>query len=76
LFLLLFWGLQIVDATVDAHLRDFDVSTELSMRLQPTGSSGTRSDSGSINPTGVTSPTGVSLVFDIHKTRFKSLSLP
>jgi hypothetical protein len=70
LFLLLFWGLQIVDATVDAHLRDFDVSTELSMRLEPSGSSGTRPDSG------INNPTGVSLVFDIHKTRFKSLTLP
>lgn len=35
LFTLLFWGLQVVDATVDAHLRDFDVSDDLSLRVQP-----------------------------------------
>jgi Family of unknown function (DUF5683) len=35
LFFLLFWGLNIVDATVDAHLKDFDVSPDLSLRLKP-----------------------------------------
>jgi hypothetical protein len=35
LFTLLFWGLNVVDATVDAHLRDFDVSDDLSLRIQP-----------------------------------------
>ena len=32
----LLYGLQIVDATVDAHLFYFDVSDDLSMNLQPT----------------------------------------
>ena len=32
---LVFWGLNIVDATVDAHLRDFDVSDELALRVKP-----------------------------------------
>jgi hypothetical protein len=27
------WGLNVVDATVFAHLRDFDVSDQISMRL-------------------------------------------
>ncbi len=31
----LFWGLTIVDAFVDAHLMHFDISDDLSMRLQP-----------------------------------------
>lgn len=35
LFVLLFWGLNVVDATVDAQLRDFDISNNLSMRLKP-----------------------------------------
>jgi hypothetical protein len=34
LFFLLFWGLNVVDATVDAHLMYFDVSDNLSMHLQ------------------------------------------
>ena len=35
LFVLVFWGLNVVDATVDGHLKDFDVSDNLSMRLKP-----------------------------------------
>jgi len=35
LFFLLVWGLNVVDATVFAHLKDFDVSDDLSMRIQP-----------------------------------------
>jgi Family of unknown function (DUF5683) len=35
LITLLFWGLNIVDATVDAHLRDFDVSDDLSLKIKP-----------------------------------------
>ncbi|WEK38178.1 MAG: DUF5683 domain-containing protein [Candidatus Pseudobacter hemicellulosilyticus] len=35
LFTLLFWGLNVVDATVDAHLKDFDVSDDLSLKIKP-----------------------------------------
>jgi len=35
LFVLVFWGLNVVDATVDGHLKDFDVSDNLSMRVKP-----------------------------------------
>jgi len=63
LYFLLFWGLQIVDATVDAHLKNFDVSSELSMRFQPGG--------GTPN-----TPIGLGLVFDIHKPRPKAIRLP
>jgi hypothetical protein len=35
LFTLLFWGLNVVDATVDAHLKDFNVSDDLSFRVRP-----------------------------------------
>jgi hypothetical protein len=35
LFFLLFWGLNVVDATVDAHLKGFDVSNEFSLKIQP-----------------------------------------
>jgi hypothetical protein len=69
LFFLLFWGLQVVDATVDAHLMYFDVSDQLSMHLQqPSGNAlGLGSASGA---------TGLSLVFDLHKSRSRPLYLP
>ncbi len=35
LFFLLVWGLNVADATVFAHLKDFDVSNDLSMHVQP-----------------------------------------
>jgi uncharacterized protein DUF5683 len=35
LFLLLVWGVNVADATVFAHLKDFNVSDDLSMRIQP-----------------------------------------
>lgn len=35
LIALLMWGLNVVDATVDAHLRDFDVSEDISLRIKP-----------------------------------------
>ena len=35
LYIGLAYGLQIVDALVDAHLQDFDVSTDLSLHWQP-----------------------------------------
>jgi hypothetical protein len=35
LFMLLFWGLNVVDATVDAHLKGFNVNDNLSMKVKP-----------------------------------------
>lgn len=35
LFFILFWGLNVVDATVDAHLKAFDVSDDLSLQIKP-----------------------------------------
>ena len=32
---ILLWGLNVVDATVDAHLKPFDVSPDLSLKLKP-----------------------------------------
>jgi len=60
LFFLLFWGLNIVDATVDAHLKDFNVSNDLSFRIKPALLQG--------------SP-GISVVFDIHKGKPKLIDL-
>lgn len=58
-----FWGLNVVDATVDAHLKAFDVSPDITMKIRP-----------SFNyPTG---SAGVSLVFslkDKHDKPFKPL---
>lgn len=35
LFFILFWGLNVVDASVDAHLKTFDVSDDLSFQIKP-----------------------------------------
>ena len=35
LVFILLWGLNVVDAAVDAHLMSFDVSPDLSLRLKP-----------------------------------------
>jgi Family of unknown function (DUF5683) len=63
LFFLLFYGLNIVDATVDAHLKDFNVSSDLSLRIKPM-----------ILP-GPTPSAGITLAFDIHKPRPRTLCM-
>ena len=35
LVFLFLWGLNVVDASVDAHLKSFDVSPDLSLRIKP-----------------------------------------
>jgi hypothetical protein len=35
LFTLLFWGLNVIDATVDAHLKGFNVNDNLTMQVKP-----------------------------------------
>ncbi|MDQ6756594.1 MAG: DUF5683 domain-containing protein [Bacteroidota bacterium] len=35
LFFIIFWGLNVVDATVDAHLKSFDVSNDISLKIKP-----------------------------------------
>ena len=62
LFVLLFWGLNIVDATVDAHLKDFNVNNDLSFRVKPLYIPG---------PNVV----GISMVFDLHKGKTKLIDL-
>jgi len=61
LIFLFFWGLNVVDATVDAHLKGFNVSDDLSMKIKPGFNPGTRN-------------MGLSLVVDIHKAKLKLLS--
>jgi Family of unknown function (DUF5683) len=51
LIFILLWGLNVVDAAVDAHLKSFDVSPDLSMQIKP----------GHSNMAGTN---GVSLVFN------------
>jgi hypothetical protein len=71
IFFLLFWGLQIVDATVDAHLMNFDISPDLSMHLRDGSGS-----QGNLLIPGSASPAGIGLVFDLHKARYKPIPLP
>jgi len=54
LFFLLAWALNIVDATVDAHLKDFNVTPDLSLRLKPMMS---------------TNNYGIGLALDFHKAK-------
>lgn len=54
LVFVLFWGLNVVDAAVDGHLKSFDISPDLSMKIKPV-----------INPYLRTA--GVGLVFTIGK---------
>ncbi|MDB5203341.1 MAG: hypothetical protein JWQ27_2750 [Ferruginibacter sp.] len=35
LFFIVFWGLNVADAAVDAHLKTFDVNDDLSLQLKP-----------------------------------------
>jgi hypothetical protein len=35
LFFIIFWGLNVADATVDAHLKSFDVSNDISLKIKP-----------------------------------------
>ena len=49
LFFLLVWGLNIVDATVSAHLKDFDVGDDLSLHIQPDFNPSTKSPSLSLS---------------------------
>ena len=56
LFFVLFWGLNVADAAVDAHLKTFNVSDDLSLQLKA-----------GYSPMANTS--GVSLILDIGKKR-------
>jgi hypothetical protein len=51
---LLMWGLNVVDATVDAHLKSFDVSPDLTLKIKPGYST-------------LAQTSGLSLVFTIGK---------
>ena len=62
LFFLIFWGLNVVDATVDAHLHSFDVSDNISLRIQPGHSE-------------FANTTGLSFVFAFKDKPLKTLSL-
>lgn len=61
LFVLLTWGLNVIDATVDGHLKEFDVSDKLSLQIKPTILSG--------NTTA-----GISFVFTIGRNSSKTIT--
>lgn len=76
IFFMLFWGLQIVDATVDAHLMNFDISSDLSMHIQQPSVPDNASPSFQTGLSSMSSLAGLSLVFELHKPRFKPIVLP
>ena len=53
IFFIIFWGLNVMDATVDAQLKAFDVNDNLSLKFKP-----------GFSP--LANTTGFSLVMDIH----------
>lgn len=60
LFFLIFWGINVVDATVDAHLKSFDISENISFRIKP-----------GYSPNANTA--GISLVFAFRDKHLKGL---
>jgi hypothetical protein len=64
LFFILFWGLNVADATVDAHLKAFDVSPDLSFRFK-------------LGPSQMAGTTGLSLVLGVkNKSDYRPRLLP
>lgn len=59
LFFLVFWGLNVVDATVDGHLKAFDVNDNLSLQIKQ-----------GYSP--MANTTGISLVLDLHSAKMKT----
>ena len=62
LVFLVFWGLNVVDATVDAHLKAFDVSDDISMRVKP-----------GYNP--ISGMSGVTLIFSLKDKPSRHLTI-
>jgi hypothetical protein len=60
LFFIAFWGLNVVDAAVDAHLKTFDVSDDLTLQIRPGYSQ-------------LANTNGISLVLNFHPKPLKGL---
>ncbi|TKK68874.1 hypothetical protein FC093_09255 [Ilyomonas limi] len=63
LWIFIVWGLNVADATVFGHLKDFDVSDDLSMQIQPMFIPEIKSS-------------GIGLVFNLRQPVHKMLPLP
>ncbi len=62
LFFLAFWALNVADATVDAHLKSFDVSEDISFKIK-------------IGHSDIANTNGLGFVFSLKDKHAKSLSL-
>jgi hypothetical protein len=60
---ILLWGLNVVDAAVDSHLKAFDVSPDLSLQIKPGHSE-------------MAGTNGISLVLNIGKNQYKQPATP
>ncbi len=60
LYFMVFWGLNVADAVVFAHLKNFDVSDNISANLK-------------IGNSSIARTTGLTLSFDLHKKKQKPL---
>lgn len=63
LVFIIFWGLNVVDATIDAHLKGFDVSDDISLKIKP-----------GFNP--ISNTSGLSFVFSLKDKHVRHLSAP
>lgn len=63
LVFIIFWGLNVIDATIDAHLKNFDVSDDISLKIKP-----------GFNP--VTNTSGLSFVFSLKNKHARLQGVP
>lgn len=62
LFFIAFWGINVVDATVDAHMKSFDVNDNISFKFKPGFDNATRNST-------------IGISFNIHERHQRTYSI-